>query len=215
LLEIDRYLTRPSQRVGHAHLRAMAMNTASRSTAAGRGERKITRISTTHRQVFRRCRAERFDHFRRIGCRDRAVECRDDIHRLWGQIFVVVALVHRHRASRQGVGIGKKCIGKQQLTLDRRYCLRTPGENRAVKADGIETLITGAENCARQRCNRSGMTIPYRLVPMHGVKATQQTLVHPLARHRHSTRRVEPVFKFGISDERGERRRPEVVNGCG
>jgi hypothetical protein len=47
------------------------------------------------------------------------------------------------------------------------------------------------------------------------VKATQQMLVHPLARYRHSTRRVEPIFEFGISDERGEGRRPEIVIGCG
>ena len=73
-----------------------------------------------------------------------------------------------------------------------------------MKADGIETLITGGENGTPQRCNHSGMTIPYRLVPVRGVKATQQMLVHPLAGHRHSTRRVEPIFEFGISDERGE-----------
>ncbi len=85
-----------------------------------------------------------------------------------------------------------------------------------MKAGGIETLIAGAAGrSSHNAATTTSMTVPHRLVPMHGVKATQQMLVQPLAGDRHSTRRVEPVFDFGIADERGQGRRPEVVIGCG
>ena len=122
-----------------------------RARLSAEGDRPVLGIGAAHGLVFGGGRGKRFDHLCRIGSDDRRVDHRDDVDRFGCQILVVHPLLDRHRPSRQRIGIGKKCVGEQQIPFNRRQVRAALAQRGAVEQTRVETMVSGAQHRVPQQ----------------------------------------------------------------
>ena len=182
-------------------------------------DRPVFGVGAAHNLVFGGGGGQGFDHPCRIGSGNRGIDHLDDVDRFGCQILVVLPLLDRHRPPRQRIGIGKKCVGEQQIPFHWRQVRAALAERVAVVQYRLETMVSGAQHCLlQQAAGFRGVPVPHGLKSVRIIEAAQQPGMEPLPGDCRLARRVEPRLDLGIAGEGGRIRgrgiEPGRIGAC-